>query len=435
MLRKIPILPFIFFALISSAYGQNSISLTEAIDYALAHHPDVRIANLKVRDAEWQIKENRATALPHIDLGINYSYFLQQPALPAEALGFPGEPGQKLTFALRNNLAGKISVNQLLFNSSYLVGIKAAKLYREYVELELNAVRERVRQEVRAAYLPALLISESVAVLDSNIANQEKLLNETREIYRQGFVEQLDVDRLDLLSSTLRTQRESLLRQRDILVNVFKFTVNMPVAESIVLEDDLDALLTAYTDLDPDEALDYNNRPDYIALLKAKELQDVEVELYEKDWMPTVALFGSYDPTFQGNDKLFWIPSAIAGISVTMPIYDGGLSRAKQERAIIASMEVDEQRDRLLRAFDLEIENARFQYRNALRQVQDEERNLTLAKKIHDTSLIKFRAGIGSSFEVTQAQSALYQSQGSLVNARYELLNAIVAFRKALGRI
>ena len=98
-------------------------------------------------------------------------------------------------------------------------------------------------------------------------------------------------------------------------------------------------------------------------------------------------------------------------------------------------MEVDEQRDRLLRAFDLEIENARFQYRNALRQVEDEERNLTLAKKIHDTSLIKFRAGIGSSFEVTQAQSALYQSQGSLVNARYELLNAIVAFRKALGRI
>jgi outer membrane protein TolC len=118
-----------------------------------------------------------------------------------------------------------------------------------------------------------------------------------------------------------------------------------------------------------------------------------------------------------------------------MPIYDGGLSRAKQERAIISAMTVDEQRDRMLKAFDLEIETARNQYRNALRKVEDEERNLALAQKIHDTSLIKFRAGIGSSFEVTQAQSALYQSQGSLVNARFELLNAIVALKKALGKI
>ena len=414
--------------------GQKTMSLSEAIDYAMSNHPDVRIAQLNVRDAEWQIKENRATALPSVNLGINYSYFIQQPGLPAEALGFPGEPGQKLRFALRNNLAGKISVNQLVFNNSYLYGIKAAKLYRDYVALQLEAVKEKLRQSVRDAYLPALLVTESVAVLDSNIDNQLKLLSETKAIYDAGFAEQLDVDRLDLISSTLRTERESLLRQRDMLLEVFKFSINMPVTEEIVLSDDLSALLEDYADINVDEQLDYNARPDYVTLLKLRELSQVQVDLYDNDWLPTVGLFASYDPSFQGNDKLYWIPSAIAGISVSMPIYDGGLSKAKQERAIIEAIKVEEQTGMLLRAFDLEIENARSRYQNAVQKVADQERNLALAKRIQNTSEIKFKAGVGSSFEVTQAQAALYQAQGLLVQARFELLQSIVAFNKALGK-
>lgn len=434
MYRRIALLLISMFA-VWNIQSQGTISLSDAIEYALTNHPEVRIAQLNVREAEWRIKENKATGLPQVSLGVNYSYFIQQPAVPAEAFGFPGEPGQKLTFALRNNLAGKLAVNQLLFNNSYLAATKAAKLYRQYVELQLTAVKEKVRQSVRDAYLPALLITESAKVLEKNIENQQTLLNETREIYKAGFVEQLDVDRLDLISSTLQTERESLLRQRDILINVLKFTMNMPVSEEIVLSDDMDQLLVTYADINPDEMLDYNNRPDYATILKLKELNQLQVDVYDNDWLPTVSIFASYDPSFQGNEKLYWIPSAMAGISVSMPIYDSGLSKAKQERATIAAMQVDIQQDMMLKGFDLEIENARNRYKNALQKVEDQERNLTLAQKINDTSLTKFRAGVGSSFEVTQAQAAYYQVQGQYVAARFELLNSIVALKKALGTI
>src|SRR5688572_7826340 len=255
---------FIFLAGFQLVQSQPTMSLSEAIDYALANHPEVRLARLGLRDAEWQIKENLATALPQVNLGVHYSYFLQQPAIPAEALGFPGQEGEKLTFALRNNLAGKLSVNQLLFSSSYLSGIKAARIYRDYAALELDAVIEGLSQDVRDAYLPALLLTESIIVLDSNIANQDKLLSETRAIYKAGFAEQLDVDRMDLISSTLRTNRESLVRQRDILIDVFKFAINMPVKDEVVLSDDLDGLLDEYADVNVDEALDYQAKADYL---------------------------------------------------------------------------------------------------------------------------------------------------------------------------
>ena len=433
MYRRIIYLIFVLSGTIN-LYSQQTMSLSDAIDYAMANHPEVRIAQLNVRDAEWQIKENRSTALPQINLGVNYSYFIQQPALPAEALGFGGEPGQKLRFALRNNLAGKIGLQQLIFNNSYLVAMKAARLYRDYVALQLEAVKEDVRQRVRDAYMPALLLTESVSVLERNIENQEKLLTETRAIYKAGFAEQLDVDRLDLIASTLLTERESLLRQRDILINVFKFTINMPVDNQVILSDDLTGLLDSYAEINVEEELVPSSRPDYVTALKLKELNQVQVELYDKDWLPTVSLFASYDPSFQGNDELFWIPSAIAGISINMPLFDGGLSRAKQERAIIAAMQVDEQTGMLLKGYELEVVNARNQYKNALQKVKDQERNLELAQRIHDTSQTKFKAGVGSSFEVSQAQSALYQTQGQLVQARFELLQAIVAHKKALGR-
>ncbi len=421
------------FVLVLSA--QKTMSLSDAIEYALTNHPDVRIAKLNVKDAEWRIKENRATALPQLSLGVNYQFFIQQPALPAEALGFGGsEPGQKIKFQLRNNLSGRVEYDQLLFNNSYLVGLKAAKLYRQYVDLQLSSVREKVRNSVTDAYLPALLISETVKVLDKNIENQQKLFSDTKATYKAGFVEQLDVDRLDYLLSTLKTQRENLVRQKETIINALKFTLNIPVSEEITLSDDLDALLQQYVTLNPDEALDYNNRPDYATILKARELNAVQVELYQKDWLPTVSFFASYNPSFQGNDKLFWIPSAVAGLAISMPLYDGGLSKAKQERAIIAAEQVDEQKNMLVRSFDLEIENARNQYKNAKQKVDNQEHDLALAQRIYDTTQIKFNSGVGSSYEVTQALAGLFQAQGDLVNARFELLKAVVSINKALGK-
>lgn len=415
--------------------AQRTMSLSDAIEYALENHPDVRIAKLNVKDAEWRIKENKATALPQLSLGLNYTYFIQQPGLPAEALGFGGaDPGQKIKFQLRNNIAGKLEYSQLLFNNSYLVGLRAAKLYREYVDLELTSVREKVRNNVTDAYLPALLITESVSVLNKNIENQEKLLSDTKATYKAGFVEQLDVDRIDYLLSTLKTQRDNLDRQKANIINALKFTLNIPVTDDIMLSDDLDVLLKKYVAINPDETLDYNNRPDYATILKARELNQVQVDLYDKDWLPTISFFASYNPSLQGNNKLYWIPSAVAGLAVNMPIYDGGLSKAKQQRAIIAAMQVDEQKNMLLRSFDLEIENARNGFNNAKQKVADHERNVALAQRIYDTTQIKFKAGVGSSYEVTQALAGLFQAQGELVNARFELLKTVVSVNKALGK-
>jgi len=403
------------------------------MDYALANHAEIRIAEYNMKDADWQIKENRAVAFPQIGLGLHANRFIQQPALPAEALGF-GEPGQKITFALKNDIGGTISFNQLLFDNKYIATIKAAKMYKDYAAIQFQGVVEKLRNRVTDAYIPALVVAEGVRILDKNIESQKKLVFETKANYQAGFVEQLDVDRLEYALTTFETDRESLIRQRDKLIDVLKFTINMPNAEEITLLDDVDRLLAIYGDINIEEKLDYMNRPDYVASLKATELNDIQTDAFRKDWWPVLSFFGSYDPTFQGNDELFWIPSAIVGVQLNMPIYDGGYYKAKEERSVIQSLKVVEQRKMLTMSYDLQIETARKDYYSTKQKMEDREQSLNLAERIFETSETKFRQGVGSSFEVTQAQAGLYRSQADLVNARFDYLKSLVAFKQALGK-
>jgi len=129
---------------------------------------------------------------------------------------------------------------------------------------------EKLRNKVTNAYIPALVVEEAIRILEKNISSQEKLVFETRANYQAGFVEQLDVDRLEYALSGFKVDLESLARQREKLMDVLKFTMNMPNKQEITLMDDVDRLLAIYGDIDPEEQLDYMNRPDYVALLKAR---------------------------------------------------------------------------------------------------------------------------------------------------------------------
>jgi outer membrane protein TolC len=433
MIHRLIYIP-IALALFTSVSAQKIMSLEDCIQYAHANHPEIALAQLEIRDADWQIRENTATAMPHFNAGVNYLYYLKQPAIPADAFGFSADPGTKLTFALKNSLTGTVGVNQLLFSRSYLVGVRAAREYRNYVDLNLEAAKARLRNSVRDAYMPALLVDENIEIIDRNIEVQQKLFRETQEVFKAGFAEQLDVDRLQYILGTLSIQRDNLVRQREILIDVLQFAMDMPVQEEIELADDLTELLDEYTSLNPDQKLDYTQRADYVALLKVRELNEFQVELYRKTWLPNLSGFAEYRPSYQGNDKLFWIPSAVVGLQLNIPIYDGGFAKAKRERAIVAALKVDVQKETMEHAFDLEIETARKQYANARTRLENEQRNLDLAQKIYDTSQTKFSAGVGSSVEVTQAQAGLYQSQSTFIQARYDLLQAYVALKKALGQ-
>lgn len=412
----------------------GAMTLSAAISYALANNPDIKDAQLRVADADAQIKENTATGLPQLSASGSYQRYFKVPLVPLPAALTGGEP-QQISFVLKNNITGAVNLDAMLFEAAYFVALKAARAAREYAQLDLADRQRKVRNQVREVYLPLLFLEANKEQLDKNIANLNRLYDETREIYKAGFAEQLDVDRLELSLANLRTERESLDRQYENALRALKFTLNLPDAQAITLADDLDALLTEASGESLTAAIDYGRRTEIGVLNQAILLNDYNVTAIKSRYLPSLRAFAGYQYQYQGDDfsSGFWAPTGFVGVSLNVPIYDGGYKRALVDRAKISREQVLLQRETVQRLITLEVTNARSTYADAQERLADRARNLELAQRIYDTTQIKFREGVGSSFEVNQAEQGLYGAQSAHLQARYELLRAKTALDEALG--
>ncbi len=426
--------------LYATAQDVQSFTLDEAVNYALENNLSIKNSRINISDAGEQIIERRSIGLPQLSAGANYQYFVQLPnsLVPAQFFDPAAPEGDfaEIQFGTRNNLTVSAELSMLLFDASYLTGLKAAKAYRQYAQYELIQQQYEVKNQVIEAYLPALILVESKKTLEKNISNLEKLYNETQALYREGFVEQLDVDRLELSLANLRTEVENIDRQRELILNVLKFQMGFPLEDDITVADDIDALFTPASQDALTAPISYLKRPEYQVLEMGRQLNELNIQFNKSGYLPNLAAFGSYQQSAQGNnlfDNPFWIPTAVVGLQLNVPIFDGFEKRAKINRAKLELDILNNQQRELERGISLEVANARTSYLSALERFQSQERNLALANRIYETTKIKYREGVGSSLEITQAEQSLYETQQNQVQARYDLLVAKMALDKALG--
>lgn len=434
-----------FLAVAAFGQGGREMNLQQAIDYALANTNEIRNGRLAIEDAEAQIVEARSRGLPQLSAGANFNHYLQVPKqpLPEPFVVFlesqlpPGEMvDREASFFLKNNLTTSINGSFLLFDGSYFVGLQAAKAARAYAGLDMARRVREVTNSVQNAYLPVLLIRENLQQLDKNIANLEKLLFETRQVYEAGFAEQLDVDRLELSVANLRTERENLQRQEEIALRGLKYTINYPLEEPIDITDNLDSMRVAAVADDLEGAVVLERRPELAVLDQAITLNELNIRNIRSGYLPSLRGNAAYQYQYQGDNLRdgFWAPTALVGLSLNIPIFDGLSRRAQVQRARIDLEEYRLQRNDLVRAIRLEVQNARTNYRNARERLQSAERNVQLAERIYETTQIKYREGVGSSVEVTQAEQGLYETQTNYLQALYDLLVARTNLEQALGK-
>ena len=434
-------------SLVGWAQEVTQMSLQDVVQYALENSSTLRNAQLNITDADEQIIERRSIGLPQVSADISFQRYLAAPVsvLPEafELLArdpVTGElpPGfsREVTFVLKNSFTAGASLNSMLFDGSYFTGLKAAREFRNFVQLELLTKKRDVKNQAINAYLPSLLLTESLATLDKNMNNIKKLLNETQEMYKAGFVEQLDVDRLELSLANLQVERENLIRQKEVAINALKFAIQYPMDKDVILTDRLEDIVEEAKEEDLLGDINYFNRPDYNLVNKSLELNELNVKFNQAGYLPVLNAFASYQQQWQGNtfDDGFWAPTAIAGLRLSVPIFDGLRKKAVIQRARLDLEANKIQQKDLEKVITLEVKNARIQYVSAKERLDSQERNLNLAEKIYNTSQIKYKEGVGSSLELSQAEQSLYQTQQNYIQAQYDLLTAKIALEQALGK-
>lgn len=451
-------------SIIENTIAQSVFTQEEAIDYALQSHVKMKIADMEGEDARLAYKEALAIGLPQVgvDAMYNYSFIrpkviiedfispvivgvLSQTSIAPELTNLGGGDSPttvEATFARKNQFSVGLNTSVFVFNGNYLKGLKAGKMFMELAEKQKVLTVQDIKTNVTQAYNSVIVTKKNLSILDKNIQNITQIMNETQAMYDNGFVEALDVDRLLLSKELLETEKIKLKRLEQVSKNVLKFQMAYPLNDEIEivdnLEKDVDIILINSVDLKDD--IDYGLRPEHGLLQDAIALDEMDLKRIKAGYLPSV--YANFkleenlqrDALFDSNESGF-LPNGSIGISANIPIYDGGDTKAKIQRKKIELEKRQIELAEFDRALALQIFNARTELINVKETFQNTKRSLALSEKIYNKTQIKYKSGVGSSIELSQAESSLYQAQANYINAMYDILVAQTALDIATGKI
>ena len=440
--------------------SQQSFTLEQSIGYALQNNLELKSKAVAERDANAQIREFKAIGIPKVNAFVNYQYFMAVPAQPVQDFISPsiynvlfdenviprrelGPPETfKFTLFQPHQLVGGIEASSMIFDGAYLYGVKASKLYRELVAAEKAVTERDVRVNITKAYLAALIAQENMTMLQKNQDNLKNALREVKAMYENGFAEKLDVDRMQLSSDNLDIEVIKMQQLITMSKNILKFHMNFPMTENIILSDKIDILTSTLNAVNDDisENTGVAGRPEYRVIEKGQDLNEIDLKRIKAGYLPTARAFVNaqaslFRRNLFNNDETGWIPQSAVGLALNIPIYDGGDKNAKIQRIRLNMEKVAIEKEQFEKSVEMEISNATLTLSNARSFVSARENALNISQSIYDKTLIKFREGVGSSVEVNQAESALYQAQSMYVNAIYDMLSAYTDYLKATGKI
>ncbi|MTE26902.1 TolC family protein [Winogradskyella sp. ZXX205] len=421
------------FSVVFSQDTPTSFTLQEAIDYALENNRQAKNAARDIEAAKQQKWETTATGLPQLDANINYQNNLKQQVSLVPAEFFGGQPGEfaEVIFGTKQNVNATATLNQLLFDGSYLVGLQSAKVFLEISENAKTKTDLEVREAVINAYGNVLLSEESVKILESNVAVLQKNLNETTKIYENGLEEQESVEQLQITLSNLKSNLNNANRLKSIAYQLFNITLGIDYNTNTTLTDTLENLTLENISLEIlSQELDVTSTIDYRIAANDRKSKELLLKLEKSKALPQLSAYlnGGYlgfsnEFTFFDNDQN-WAGFSSFGLNLNIPIFSSGKRIAATQRAKINLEKSKDDLTETEQRLYLQIETAKSNYKFAIEDYDNKKQNLALAERIEQKNQTKFFEGIGSSFELRQAQTQLYTAQQELLQTMLDVINA-----------
>lgn len=412
--------------------AQQSFSLEEAIDFALENNRTVINAAHDIEAAKKRKWETTTIGLPQVSASIDYQNNLKQQVSLIPAQFFGGNEGEfsEVIFGTKQNMNATVTLNQLIFDGSYLVGLKSAEVFLEISKNAKIKTDLEVRKQVIDAYGNVLLAEKSIEILEKNKTNLEKNVYEIEQTYKNGLTEEENVEQLKITLLSIKSSLNNSERLRDIAYKMLNMTLGIDINVQLNLTDNLDSLTQENIVIGlVDSSFTIDNNIDY-KIAKNDERSKQLLLKYEKSKaLPTLNAFlnGGYQGyseefTFIDNDQQ-WFGSSMFGVSLNVPIFSSLGRSAKTQRAKIEFEKAKTMLTETEQRIKLQFQNAKSNYQFVVELYETSKQNLALAERIEKKNQIKFTEGIASSFELRQAQTQLYSSQQEYLQAMLNVIN------------
>lgn len=446
----------------ASAQEKHALSVKEAIDYAKKNSVGVKNALLGIRLQEASNKEITASAYPQIygSVGAVYNPYVATQVLPnfispsvyavlidqhvkdgnGNPITMPNDFGNiAAQFGTKYNASAGISLSQILFDGQVFIGLKARSTSIEWQTKNAEITEEMVRTNIYKIYYQLLVGKTQLDLLDANIARTEKLLHDTKELYKNGFSEQLDVNKVSVQLANLNTEK---LKASNSVSNGYlglKVLMGMPVKDSLLLTDSLNEEKIKEDILTLGD-FNYKDRKDYAYMELSKKLNEFNIKRYQLSQLPSFSLSGNYSKSAQRNQFDFfgkgdWYNISAINIGMSVPIFRGFAAKSRIEQAKIQLTQTQNLIEALKLTIDQQVETAKQNFATAVSTLDYQKKNMQLAETVYDQTKKKYEIGTGSNTEITAAETDLKQAQTNYINAVYDAIIAKIDFLKAVGKL
>lgn len=438
-----PLLLFSCIAFTTMALAQTStkhaFSVKQAVEYASKNNAQVKNALLNIQVQEQTNRGITAAAYPSLNGNIGVTDYIDVPTqvIPGD---FFGQPGQlvPVKFGVKYSSSATLQLQQLLFDGQVFIGLKARRTSMDFARKNVEVTEEAIKTNIYKIYYQLAVSKTQIELLDANIARFEKLKHDASELYKNGFAEKLDVDKVEVALINLKTEKQKALNSIETGYLGLKTLMGMPVKDTLILTDRITEEEIKANALQ--DSLNYNDRKDFQYLQTVKKLNEFNVKRYQLSYLPTVAATGvfgkqAYRNKFTFFEKGDWYNVTYVGLNVAVPIFSGFGKDAKVKQSKIELQQTINTIDNLKLSIDSEAETARLKYLSAIQTLDFQKKNIQLAETVYNQTKKKFEIGTGSNTEINTAQTELKAAQTNYIAALYDAVIAKVDFLKATGKL
>jgi outer membrane protein len=451
---------FLLLALVSQAQQKYELTVKEAVDLAYKNVVDLKNAQI---DYQIQVAKNReilGQAFPQLTGNAGANRYLKVPALlfpdaTSTAVysilkdeGVTGNNGpittvpsptlRQVSFQQPWNLSVGATLTQLLFQPDVFVGLQARQTALDYSQALVEQAKEKIKDSAYKRYYAILIAEKQLHFIDEGVQRLQKLYHDDSIMYNNGFAEKLDLDKVQVQLNNLTTTRSAIENAVNIGYAAMKFAIGLSQQDTVVLKDDLNSASVKENILA--EGFKYEDRTEIRTLNQLEKLQNLDVKRNQLGYLPTVALSGNYTlngmgPRFFTSGEDFWFSSSFIGININIPLFDGFQRRYKVQQSRLNVQKLQNTIVNVKQAIDLEQKITSGSLRSALFNLDVQERNMELAQRVYNGTKLKFEQGLGSSFEVLQADADMQTAQSNYFNALYNAIVTKISYQSSLGKL
>ncbi len=437
-------------------------NVLQTVEYATKNNVQVKNALLNIQSQIQTNREITASALPTITGSVGTQHFpnVAVTSLPnfispatyqvlinegvkdgnGNPIKMPGDFGFiQAQFGTKWSASAGISLQQLLFDGQVFIGLQARDAAIKFQKSAAEVTEVTIKANVYKIYYQLVASKTQIEILDANITRLEKLDSDTKALYKNGFVEKLDIDKIEVQLNNIKTEKLKALNSISMGYIGLKTLIGMPYNDTLVLTETLD-----YNKINETIAIDapyqYQDRKDFQYVGFAKQLNEYNIRRYQLSYLPTIALGANYSKIAQRNQFDFfnkgdWFTSSNIGVNMSIPIFSGFAKDARVKRAKIDLEQTNNQLENLKLSIDNSVEQARLKYNTSITVLTSQKNNMNLAERVYTQTKKKYEIGTGSNTEINAADTDLKIAQTNYISALYDAIIAKIDYLNAIGKL